>query len=157
MTNNKNNSLKLKRKFMNKKILLTGNCLLLSFFVIAQTEIFDIASFVGPKDWQRIDTNGVLAFIDSKTTNGLVSFCQIYLFPSYQSNSTPENNFETEWNNKVAKTTNNNTKPVKDPAVSDSGWTVVKGHANITQQGVTYTCMLVNASGFGKTMSIMIN
>ena len=43
------------------------------------------------------------------------------------------------------------------PAVSDSGWTVVTGHANITQQGLTYTCMLVNASGFGKTMSIMIN
>ena len=123
----------------------------------AQTENFDIASFVAPKGWQRIDTNGVLAFIDSKTSNGLTSFCQIYLFPSYQSSNTPEKNFETEWNNKVVRTSNSNAKPVKDPTVTDSGWTVVTGHANITRQGVTYTCMLVNASGFGKTMSIMIN
>jgi len=123
----------------------------------AQTENFDIASFVAPKGWQRIDTNRVLAFVNSKTSNGLTSFCQIYLFPSYQSSNTPEKNFETEWNNKVVKTTNNNAKPVKEPTVSDSGWTVVSGHANITQQGLTYTCMLVNASGFGKTMSIMIN
>lgn len=123
----------------------------------AQKETFDIATFIRPTGWQRIDTNGVLAFIDSRTSNGLTSFCQIYLFPSYQSNNTPEKNFETEWSNKVVRTTNNNVTPVKDPAVSDSGWTVVTGHANITQQGLTYTCMLVNASGFGKTMSILIN
>jgi hypothetical protein len=85
-----------KMKFMKKKFLLITNCLLLNFFAIAQTENFDIASFVAPKGWQRIDTNGVLAFIDSKTSNGLTSFCQIYLFPSYQSSSTPEKNFETE-------------------------------------------------------------
>src|SRR5262245_10714033 len=142
---------------MKKKFLLTVNCLFLSFFMIAQTENFDIASFVAPTGWQRIDTNGVLAFIDSKTSNGLTSFCQIYLFPSYQSSNAPEKNFETEWSNKVVRTTNNNVAPVKDPAVSDSGWTVVTGHANITQQGLTYTCMLVNASGYGRTMSILIN
>jgi hypothetical protein len=139
-----------------KKILVMA-MIMSSLSLQAQTETFDIASFVAPKGWQRIDTNGVLAFVDAKTSNGLTSFCQIYLFPSYRSSSTPEKNFETEWNNKVVKTTNNNTKPVKEPTVSDSGWTVVTGHANITQQGLTYTCMLVNASGFGKTMSIMIN
>src|SRR6476620_10600650 len=85
----------------------------------AQTENFDIASFVAPKGWQRIDTNGVLAFIDSKTSNGLTSFCQIYLFPSYQSSNTPEKNFETEWSNKVVKTAGISAKPVMQPAVSD--------------------------------------
>lgn len=141
---------------MKKKLSL----LITIFFMInafSQTETFDIASFVAPKGWQRIDTNGVVAFIDSKTSNGLTSFCQIYLFPSYPSNNTPEKNFETEWNNKVVRSSNTDAKPVKDPSVTDSGWTVVTGHANITQQGLTYTSMLVNASGFGKTMSIMIN
>jgi hypothetical protein len=108
-------------KFMKEKILLIANCLLFSLFAIAQTETFDIASFVAPKGWQRIDTNGVLAFIDSKTSNGLTSFCQIYLFPSYQGNGTPEKNFETEWSNKVVKTGGSSAKPVMQPAVSDSG------------------------------------
>ena len=139
-----------------KKILMMA-MVISTLSLRAQTETFDIASFVAPKGWQRIDTNGVLAFIDSKTSNGLTSFCQIYLFPSYQSSSTPEKNFETEWSNKVVKTAGSRTKPKMQPTVSDSGWTVVTGHANITQQGLTYTCMLVNASGFGKTMSIMIN
>jgi hypothetical protein len=45
-----------KMKFMTKKFLLMANCLLFSFFAIAQTETFDIASFIAPKGWQRIDT-----------------------------------------------------------------------------------------------------
>jgi hypothetical protein len=156
MINNENFQLS-KMKLMMKKNFLIANCLMLSFFSIAQTESFDIASFVAPKGWQRIDTAGVLAFVDTKTTNGLTSFCQIFLFPSYQSNDAPAKNFETEWNNKVIKGTGSTAKPSMEPPATDSGWTVVTGHANITQQGITYTTMLVTASGFGKTMSIVIN
>src|SRR5262249_40755145 len=97
-----------------KKIFVLLCALFMMIAGFSQTENFDIASFVAPKGWQRIDTNGVLAFIDTKTSNGLTSFCQIYLFPSYQSSSTPEKNFETEWTNKVTRITNNNAKPLTE-------------------------------------------
>src|SRR6185436_15475413 len=113
-----------------KKILLMA-MIMSTLSLQAQTESFDIASFVAPKGWQRIDTAGVLAFVDTKTTNGLTSFCQIFLFPSYQSNDAPAKNFETEWNNKVIKGTGSTAKPSMEPPATDSGWTVVTGHANI--------------------------
>src|ERR1700730_2607545 len=78
--------------------------------VFAQKEKFDIASFTPPKGWQRIDSNGIILFFDSKTVTGGTAFCQIFLYPSRQSNGKALSDFESEWANRVTKPTGFNEK-----------------------------------------------
>jgi len=123
----------------------------------AQTEKFDIASFTPPKGWQRLDSNNILIFYHSKTVGNGTAFCQIVLMPSRASNNTPMKNFDDDWANLVTRTTGNTSKPTTETEKTPDGWTAIKGYGNITQQGGTYTCIVVSISGFGKVMTLLIN
>ena len=68
----------------------------------AQTESFDIATFVRPSGWSRTESNGILVLQDRKSVQGRIEFCQIYLFPSLPSNSSPAANFQSEWDARIA-------------------------------------------------------
>lgn len=140
-----------------KKIFLITVITFLHTYMQAQTEKFDIASFIPPAGWQRIDSNGMLLFHNYRTDNGMTSFCQVFIFPSRASNNTPVKNFREEWNNRIAKTTGIKGIPATQTEKTPDGWTAVSGTSPVTYQGMTYTCILVTASGFGKAMSIMIN
>lgn len=125
--------------------------------LVGQSEKFDIASFAPPKGWQRLDSNGMLAFHNYSTNNGLTSFCQIYLYPSRAGSNNATNEFNEEWNSKVALQAGLKATPATESEITPDGWTVVRGVSNITQQGLTYTCMLVVVSGFGRVMSVRVN
>ncbi len=123
----------------------------------AQTETFDIASFIAPKGWQRLDSNGKLGFFDAKEMNGATKFCQILLYPSHATSGNPLNDFTNEWNSHIPKAKGYTKKPKVQTKKSSDGWDVTTGYANITQAGGTYTCTLTTFSGFGKTMSVLTN
>jgi hypothetical protein len=123
----------------------------------SQSEKFDIATFIPPKGWQRLDSAGVLAFHDYRARDGQTSFCQIVLFPSWQSKNSPSKNFQQEWKNRVTRPTSSNAKPAIQTEVTPDGWTVVTGAANLSVSGMSYACILATISGFNKAMSIMVN
>ncbi|MFL5740860.1 MAG: hypothetical protein ACJ75B_11625 [Flavisolibacter sp.] len=140
-----------------KKIFLHLVASFIFLQLFAQKEKFDIASFIPPQNWQRIDSNGIIAFLDSKTENGKTSFCQIFIYPSVQSTGLASSDFQSAWNAKVVKATATREQPQVQSAKSPEGWEVTTGYANINHMGITYTCMLVTASGFGKAFSVMVN
>ena len=123
----------------------------------AQTETFDIATFTPPAGWQRVDTNGMVLYHDYRTNNGMNGFCQLFLFPSRASSGNVSKDFKEAWNEKLARPTGNKTRPTTQTEKTPEGWTVITGSAVITQSGFKYTCIMVTATGFGKTMSVMVN
>lgn len=142
--------------FMKKVLMLIVHGLLFAAVLSAQTEKFDIATVVPPVDWQRQEANGTLSFYTSKTAGGLTSFCQITLYPSTPSSGSVAQDLRAAWKNIVTGPARSNVQPVTEPAKADDGWQVMTGTANITQSGITYTGMLVTATGFGKTMNVMV-
>ena len=123
----------------------------------SQKQKFDIATFTPPRGWQQIDSNGIILLQQSRVKNGLTSFCQIYLFPSQASSGNTTTDFMTEWNYRVVRSTGTREIPKTVSEKTPDGWVQTSGYANITQQGITYTCMLVSISGFGKEMSVAVN
>jgi hypothetical protein len=123
----------------------------------AQKETFDIASFVRPNGWQRLDTNGVTLLYHSKTNNGVTDFCQIFLFPSRDANDNATQNFQDEWTNHIVRATGTTTTPQTQTDKTPDGWTAVSGRADVSQNGIKYTCMLTAVSGHGKEMSFVVN
>src|SRR4030095_892588 len=142
---------------MNKNMVLVLFAALGGLKLQAQAEKFDIASFDPPKGWQRIDSNGMIVFHNYITNNGLTSFCQIYLYPSRAGNNDATKEFNEEWNAKVALQSGIKTMPATESEKTPDGWTIVRGATNITQQGLTYTCMLVAITGYERVMSVRIN
>ena len=140
-----------------KKIFLQLFVIFHFVSVFAQKEKFDIATFTPPQGWQRIDSNGIVLFVNSKTVNGLTSFCQIFLFPSQQSNTQPSGAFQSEWNKHVVIPTGSTEKPSTKSEKTPEGWEVTTGYANINHLGITFTCILVCASGFGREMTFQVN
>ena len=142
---------------MKKTYLVLITSFVFSIHLAAQTDSFDIATFTAPKGWQRLDSNGVLLFHDYRTKNNLTSFCQIFIYPSKASSNSAEKNFADEWNLRVAQPTGTRAKPTTSTEKSPDGWTAVSGMSNVSEQGITYSCMLVAVTGFGREMSIRVN
>ena len=142
---------------MKKIIISIAAVLILITASFAQSQKFDIASYLPPKGWQQLDSNGKRGFFNAKNDGQSTRFCQILLYPSRKSSGTPQKDFDEEWNGKIVKVTGSKTKPGTQTKRSPEGWTVITGYANIPQQGTTYTCILTCYSGFGKEMSVLVN
>ncbi|MFL5773215.1 MAG: hypothetical protein ACJ75F_08660 [Flavisolibacter sp.] len=140
-----------------KKLFINTALVLISLHLFAQAQTFDIASFVAPAGWQRLDSNGVVGFFDTKTNNGITTFCQILLYPSHASSGNAAKDFNSEWAKRVVKKTGTKNKPTVLTQKTPDGWTVVRGYSNITQKQMAYTIMLISMSGFGKQMSALVN
>src|ERR1700730_1486047 len=125
--------------------------------LFAKKEKFDIATYTPPTGWQRLDSNGIRFFMDQKMKNGLTSFCEIFIYPSHASSGNSAGDFQSEWNNRVVKATGSAQKPVTQVEKTPDGWEVVTGYANIEHMGITFTCILVTATGFGKEMTVQVN
>src|SRR6185295_15245044 len=138
---------------MKKKLLLITVTLLISIFMTAQKETFDIATFTRPKGWQRLDTSGVTLLYQSKTNNGLTDFCQMFLFPSRDANDDAGKNFQDEWTNHIVRATGTTVTPQTQTNKTPDGWTAVSGRADVSQNGTSYTCMLTAVTGHGKEIS----
>ena len=139
-----------------KKTLIEIIFIFLVIQASPQKTKFDIASFSPPKGWQRIDSNGVVAFFDTKAVSGGTTFCQLFIYPSKVSAGNASTDFENEWNQLVVRPTGFNGKPNKEVSEAD-GWEITSGYSNINHAGITFTCMLVTATGFGREMSVLVN
>ncbi|HEX2627795.1 MAG TPA: hypothetical protein VHM26_02245, partial [Chitinophagaceae bacterium] len=142
---------------MKKKLLMTCIQLIPAVMLFAQTEKFDIASFTPPQGWQRVDSNGVLLFQDTKTDNNQLRFCQIYIYPSQTANTNKNKDFENAWNTLVASVTGSKKKPKTTAEKTPDGWTATSGADNMSVKGINYTAMVTSVSGFGRVMNILVN
>lgn len=124
--------------------------------VLAQKERFDIASFTAPKGWQRLDSNNIRIYHDYRKVGNDTALAQIILFRSRASNSTPEKNFNDDWNQHLAQITGTS-KPIIDIKKTPDGWTSVEGFASVIKGGVMYAFGLTTLSGFGKAMCIIVH
>jgi hypothetical protein len=122
----------------------------------AQTESFDIATFVRPPGWGLTQLNGILVLQDRRNVLGRVEFCQIYLVPSLPSTSSPAANFQSEWDARIARPLSISTRPTAQTETTPDGWTVVIGYVDGIVRGVPTRTMLVNSTGFGKTVSVVV-
>jgi hypothetical protein len=122
----------------------------------AQTEFFDIDRFVRPSGWSRAESSGIVVLQDRKKVQGSTEFCQIYLFPSMPSRSSPAANFQSEWDARIARPLGITVRPSPQIGPESEGWMPAIGHVDTIIRGVPTRTMLVNATGFGKTVSVAV-
>jgi len=124
--------------------------------VAAQTETFDIATFVAPRGWSRAESGGVLTLMDRRARLGRVEFCQIHLTPSRPSQASPMENFQIDWQNRIAAPFMITGRPAPKAETTPEGWTAVTGYTDVAGQGSPMRVILLTATGFGKAVSVIV-
>ena len=123
---------------------------------LAQTESFDIATFVRPKGWQRTEAEGALVLQHGTSAAGRTELCQILLYPSQPSGDNPATNFQREWDQKVAPNWTNMAVRPPQTEKTPNGWTVVTGSADAAPNGTPRRVLLIVSTGFGRSFTILV-
>lgn len=138
-----------------KKIFLLGFLLFSATTTFAQKESFDVATYTIPTGWTKNNVNkGVVSY--SITNNQKGTYCQIGVYASTTSKGSLQADFESEWQDLVAKTYKPTQKPELVPATSENGWGAQGGAAPFEFSGAQSIAMLVTMSGHGRCLSIVI-
>ena len=123
----------------------------------AQTETFDIVSFVRPAGFNRTEPNGILVLQNNREIAGLVQNCQIFIFPATPSSGSPAANFQMEWNQKIAGTMRISAQPTPESDTSSEGWTGVTGFADVMIDNQPTRVILVTATGGGRELTVVVS
>lgn len=119
----------------------------------AQSETFDIVSFIPPQSWKRAANQQMVSFTTSKGN----LFCVAGIYMSRPVSAITESEYITEWNELVNQPLSINIKPVVKQT-QQNGWIVFSGSAEVkTAQNGNYTASLTSFVADGKIISAMIN
>lgn len=138
------------------RFVLPSIALALIQSLCAQTQNFDIASFIPPAGFSRTDSNGILILQDRRNVRGRQEFCQIYLFQSRLINASAANNFLAEWTSRIAAPLGLSSRPVPAIDTTSDGWTTMTAFADVVKQGVPMRAILVVFTASGRSVSAVV-
>lgn len=121
---------------------------------LAQQQKFDIITFTAPKAWEQKPSDAGIQFIKEDTATG--GYCVMTLYKSAPATADAKENFDLAWTGLVKEMLPDINKPEMTPALPMDGWEVLTGHANFEREGIKGVAVLVNTSGFGKMVNIII-
>ena len=144
------------RLLLRRTLVLSVLCLaiLLSHYCSAQTETFDITTYQPPKGWKKTNGQGYVLYEDHKSGNE-AGFCILVVYASRNSSGDSDKDFQQEWNDLVVKPNGKVPHPKIEKEKTPEGWMAITGVTTLKEGNVEYALMLVIASGFGKTTSIL--
>ena len=117
-------------------------------------EAFDIARFVAPPRWQRLQSPGLLT-LQAPAAPG--SSAQVFLFPSEPAQASPEENFQAAWRKLLAAPLGGLAPARTSAETTPEGWTAVTGVAPYTKQGGSWRAILLTATGHGRAISVVVH
>lgn len=121
--------------------------------VFAQSETFDLATYVPPSGWKKESNQTALSFV--ATNSATRGWCRITIFKSVGSSGDLTTDFDHEWSELIAKPYAGTVKPVQDVTTVD-GWSAQSGASSFTWEAKQCYALLTSISGYGKTISITV-
>jgi hypothetical protein len=136
-----------------KQIIILCSLGVIAGKIWAQKETVDIISFAPPKGWTKSVKATVTSFNYTDKKDG--SWCLIGVYKSTASKGSIEADFESEWNELVAKTYNITDTPDTSATQEADGWKIKVGTGKFTYNKKPAASMLTTFSGYGKCVSIV--
>jgi hypothetical protein len=138
-----------------KKIHFVLFALLLSQYVVAQTETFDMATYTPPKEWKKDIKQGVVIYTNVNNVTG--GYCVIAIYAGTPSTGDAQKDFKKEWENLVVTPYSADPNPKTETQTTADGWKAVTGAAAVKMDSLDAYVILTVFSGFGKTTSVLAN
>ena len=119
----------------------------------AQKETFDLITYTPPIGWDKEVMNNVIGY--SKVDNTKNSWCRISIYKSVESKANIDQDFESEWQELIAKPYNVYEAAQVNQVTNTNGWQIQSGGRNFIFNNNEAIALLATISGFGKTTSIV--
>jgi hypothetical protein len=141
-----------------KRILLPFMLLLLVLLSVTintfAQQTFDIISFKTPDSWEQTTSDAGIRFMKEDAATG--GYCFITLYKSVPATADAKENFKLVWTSLVKDIVHVDDVPEMSPSKTDDGFDVMTGHANFERDSVKGVAILINSTGFGKMVNILI-
>ncbi len=135
-----------------KRTICTCLFLLTMLFTKAQSEKYDLSSFVIPKDWKKEIKPGMVTYTK---LNGK-SYCMIAVYPARTAGKDVDAEFKTEWETLVVKALGVTAAPAMSKEIK-KGWNVISGSATATTADAgVFAVMLYTHIGYDKLEDAII-
>lgn len=139
---------------MKKYILLLNFLGMLATSIFAQSETFDISTYIAPKGWKKAKTENSVQFSKEDAAKG--TYCIINLLKAVPGTAIAKDNFDAAWEAVVKEMVTVSAPPEMQAAVKEEGWEAQSGYAQFTSEETKGIVMLVTSSGFGQMVNIII-
>ncbi len=123
--------------------------------IYSQSKPFDIVTFTPPKGWSRNDKPGLRSYAVLDQTEGVYGLVSIYV--SVPSSGDPLKDFTRTWDTMVKQNFGVGIAPAPMRALPQDGYVGYKGTSLGKSGSKPTTVTLVNYTGGGKTLSIVIS
>src|SRR5688500_9479216 len=117
-------------------------------------QTFDIINFKAPDSWEQTTSDAGIRFMKEDAASG--GYCFITLYKSTPATADAKENFKLAWTSLVKDIVHVNDVPEMSPSKTDDGFDVMTGHANFERDSVKGVAILINSTGFGKMVNILI-
>lgn len=117
-------------------------------------QTFDIVNFKAPDSWEQTTSDAGIRFMKEDAATG--GYCFITLYKSVPATADAKENFKLAWTSLVKDIVHVNDVPEMSPSKTDDGFDVMTGHANFERDSVKGVAILINSTGFGKMVNILI-
>jgi hypothetical protein len=139
---------------MRQDVFLIGAALCgITAPVQAQSETLDLVTFTPPKGWTREALKNVVSF--TQVDNVKKTWCRITVYSSTASKGSLAADFESEWQELVAKSYNPKASPEKAVPQKRNGWELQTGTGSFPYSGEEASVQLVTASAGGRCVSVL--
>ena len=135
------------------KTLLTLILNVLAWAAIAQTETFDLTTFVEPSGWKKEVKDNIISY--TKTDNTKKTWCQIGIYRSTASKGSIEADFDSEWQILVANPYQIKEAPNSGGIQDAEGWKIKVGSGTFSFNKSDAQAILSVISGYGRVVSII--
>lgn len=137
-----------------KKLILLCVFIISTTAIIAQKKTFDIATYIPPKGWKKINTASAIQFTKEDAAKG--TYCMITLYKAIPGKTDPKENFNLAWETLIKEMVTVSAKPEMQPAGTENGWSVESGYAPFESESSKGIAVLVTSTSLEKMVNIII-
>ncbi len=138
---------------MKKAVLAITFCIA-SILCFSQSQTFDNATYIPPKNWKKQVAGNTLQFSKEDVQKG--TYCLITLFKMMQGSSDSKENFDLAWTTLVKEMVNVQTAPEMQPVSTENGWEIQSGFAAFENDGNKGIVLLATSTAAESMMNLII-
>jgi hypothetical protein len=139
-----------------------GAKLFLLFFAVlafskcgqSQTESYDLVTFTPPKGWKKEMKGSLVQYSSTNAKTG--AFGLIAIYKGTDSKGDVDDDFKADWQEFIVKPWQATNAPVLEEIQESDGWKIRGGSGQFTFSNATVNAVLVTATGYGKSVSIVM-
>ena len=136
-----------------KQLLLCFVFIMPATVALSQKETYDLVSYTPPAKWKKEAKENIISYTNTNKKNS--TWCRIGIVKSTASKGSIEADFESEWQELVAKPYGTTDAPQANEVLDTAGWKIKAGVGKFSFNNRDAMALLTTMSGYNRCVSVV--